>query len=52
MRILSYKYSIPDTPTYNFGTDTSNPVDVGLTIGDDTGTANVRLKGELMSEKK
>ena len=33
-------------------TDTSNPVDVGLTIGDDTGTANVRLKGELMFEKQ
>ena len=29
-------------------TDTSNHVDVGLTIGNDTGTANVRLKGELM----
>ncbi len=33
-------------------TDTSNPVDVGLTIGDDTGTATVRLKGELMFENK
>ncbi len=33
-------------------TDTSNPVDVGLAIGDDTGTATVRLKGELMFENK
>ena len=49
-----------DYVTYNFKakvkgtdlTDTSNPVDVVLTIGDDTGIANVRLKGELMFEKK
>ncbi len=33
-------------------TDTSNPVDVGLTIGNDAGTTNVRLKGVLMFGNK
>lgn len=31
-------------------TNTSNPVDIGVTIGDDTGTANIRLKGKLKSK--
>ena len=32
--------------------DTCNPVDVGQTIGDDTGMTNVSLKGVLMIEEK
>ncbi len=31
-------------------TDTANPVDVELAIGDDGGTATVRLEGELKFE--
>ncbi len=31
-------------------TDTANPMDITLTIGDDRGTASIRLKGKLKSE--
>jgi hypothetical protein len=28
-------------------TDTANPMDIGVTIGDDTGTATISLEGKL-----
>ncbi len=48
-----------DYVTYNFKvkvknvdlTDTANPVDVELNVGDDTGKTNIRLKGELKSKE-